>query len=129
MEERMARTQESHHIDSAESTMSDDTNAPLTPIQGSDGRWTGVTPEPYMASGYELLAQKEYEQSLKRSDDLYSHLGPSTEGPNWRALDPVYNTPGSGAVFRTPEEQQQAMEDQYGAFKQHYGYIEDEDML
>lgn len=129
MEERMARAQEGHHVDSAESTMSDDTNAPLTPIQGSDGRWTGVTPEPYMASGYDMLAQKEYEQSAERSKDGYSHFGTANGGPNWRAMDPIYNTPGSGAVFRTPEEQQQVMENQYGAFKQHYGYVEDEEML
>ncbi|KAH8675916.1 hypothetical protein BX600DRAFT_508109 [Xylariales sp. PMI_506] len=95
----------------------DDT--PLTPVQSSDGQWTAISyMEPYMMSGYEEMARREYEESAKRQLDedmggpktpVYSHFGSavSTYRP---ATDPVYDN--NDWVRR-----QQAMENQYGAYQ------------
>ena len=109
LEERMSRTGgDQQGMDS--DTMSDaSTNQPLTPIQGGDGRWnqSHVAAEPYMQSGYETLAQREYEQSV---------------GPKYsQATDPVYNTiedvhryPNVGGDWQQLlEQKKQAMENQY----------------
>ena len=84
LEERASRTQitedQQEHFDGGEDVMSDgeQSNAPMTPIQGGDGRWPGATyvshaTEPYMVSGYESLAQREYELSARRpSKDVSS---------------------------------------------------------
>lgn len=119
LEERMSRIHD-QQMDSAEDTMSDDSMAPLTPIQGGDGRWSGHTQsaEPYMSSGYEMLAAREYEQSTGPSKDIYSHFGTSVGGPKYNsATDPVYK---SGGDWHTQQQQQQAMENQYGAYEQTY---------
>jgi hypothetical protein len=155
LEERASRTQmteyQQEHFD-GEDMMSDGeySNAPVTPIQGGDGRWPGATPlahasEPYMLSGYESLAQREYELSARRpSKDVYSHFGTAVGGASYsRSTDPVYNAHNphvsDGWARRTQEQQQQAMEDQYGAFAQTHQYGsgvmvggyggDDEDML
>ncbi|KAK0100237.1 hypothetical protein ONS95_008201 [Cadophora gregata] len=110
LEERMARSGgDTQSMDSAEDTMSDaSTTAPLTPIQGGDGRWhTADGVEPYMQSGYEALAQL----------GGYKH-----------ATDPVYNNiseihtyPNVGGDWSALlEQRQQAMENQYGAYDQHF---------
>ncbi|KAI5861693.1 hypothetical protein GGS23DRAFT_126519 [Durotheca rogersii] len=90
---------------------------PLTPVQTGDGRWVAMSDvEPYMMSGYEALAQREYEESAKQqyvpiSKDVYNHFGISVAGPTYRpATDPVYDNDWT--------RQQQAMENQYGAFQQ-----------
>ncbi|KAI0970433.1 hypothetical protein F4678DRAFT_139322 [Xylaria arbuscula] len=92
---------------------------PLTPVQTTDGHWMGTAyVEPYMMSGYEMLAQREYEESAKQSlveemagpKEVYSHFGP-TAGEYRLATDPVY-------ANNDWARQQQAMEDQYGAFQQ-----------
>lgn len=145
LEERASRTNGDQSMDS--DTMSDSSNAPLTPIQGGDGRWANnnQSAEPYMMSGYEALAQREYEQSsitAGPSKDIYSHFGAS--GPQYnRSTDPVYNTvqdihtfPNTGVDWS----QKMAMENQYGAFEQQQfqhnsggiainGYGQDEEML
>jgi hypothetical protein len=125
LEERMSRTGGDQGMDT-EDTMSDESSTPMpiTPIQGGDGRWS--SPEPYMASGYEVLAQREYEQS-KPSKDIYSHFGSAVGGPAYNhSTDPVYNTvedihkyPNVGGDWQQlVEQRQQAMENQYGAFEQ-----------
>lgn len=126
LEERMSRTGGDQGMDT-EDAMSDGSSTtpmPMTPIQGGDGRW--VNPEPYMASGYEVLAQREYEQS-KPSKDTYSHFGTAVGGPTYRhSTDPVYNTiedihkfPNVGGNWQQlVEQRQQVMENQYGAFEQ-----------
>jgi hypothetical protein len=128
-----------------EDSMSDGSSTtpmPLTPLQGGDGRWPG-TAEPYMASGYEVLAQREYEQSAATSKDTYSHFGTAVGGYS-RSTDPVYNTvedvhrlPNVGGNWQQlVEQRQQAMENQYGAFEQFHnnggmtaGHGQDEEML
>jgi hypothetical protein len=139
LEERASRTQitedQQEHFDGGEDVMSDgeQSNAPMTPIQGGDGRWPGATyvshtTEPYMVSGYESLAQREYELSARRpSKDVYSHFGTAVGGASYTpSTDPVYNghnpNVNDGWATRTREEQQRAMEDQYGAFAQNHQY-------
>jgi len=130
LEERMSRTS-SEGLE-GEDSMSDgstSTPMPITPIQGGDGRWSGHGHvEPYMQSGYEALAQQEYERSAGRSKDISSHFG-SVGGPSYKAsIDPVYNTvadvhtyPNVGGDWqRLMEHRQQAMENQYGVYLQQY---------
>lgn len=126
-------------------TMSDSSNnGPLTPIQGGDGRWHTQVAEPYMQSGYEALAQREYENSA-RPKDIYSHFGTAVGGPTYKhATDPVYNNNDRYANVGGDwdvllQQRQQAMENQYGAFAQRFhhdagdvmvvGLQEDEEML
>ena len=125
MEERMSRSGADQGMD-AEDTMSDGSSTtpmPMTPIQGGDGRWQGNV-EPYMASGYEILAQREYERSGP-SKDIYSHFGTAVGGPTYNhATDPVYKTvedihkfPNVGGDWEhLLEQRQQAMENQYVIF-------------
>jgi len=129
-------------------TMSDSsTTMPITPIQGGDGRWSGNPQhaEPYMASGYEILAQREYEASAGPSKDVYSHFGTTVGGPTYsHSTDPVYKTvedihkyPNVGGDWESLLHQRQmAMENQYGAFEQQFQHnaggvtvAEDEEML
>lgn len=126
-EERMSRTGGDQAMDS-ESTMSDEsivTPMPMTPIQGGDGRWSSA--EPYIASGYEILAHRDYERSAGPSKDIYSHFGTTIGGPTYTpATDPVYNTAPEIRTYESVggdwsqlmEHRQQAMENQYGAFAQ-----------
>ncbi|KAI6712861.1 hypothetical protein JHW43_004590 [Diplocarpon mali] len=149
LEERMSRAGgDVQGLDGAEDTMSDaSTAAPLTPIQGGDSRWSNADAEPYMQSGYEVLAQREYQKSA-HSKDIYSHpgseIGVFMHKP---ATDPVYNNiqelhtyPKMGSDWETLlEQRQQSMENQYGAYDQYFhhnvggvtvaGYSEDEEML
>ncbi|KAJ2969539.1 hypothetical protein NUW58_g9966 [Xylaria curta] len=93
---------------------------PLTPVQTTDGHWvTTAYVEPYMMSGYEMLARREYEESAKRQlqeetshpKEVYSHFGSAVGGGNYRlATDPAY---ANDWFYR-----QQAMENQYGAYQQ-----------
>jgi hypothetical protein len=138
LEERASRTQmtedRQEHFDGSEDVMGDgeQSNAPITPIQGGDSRWLGATyvshtTEPYMMSGYESLAQREYELSSRRpSKDVYSHFGTAVGGASYTpSTDPVYNGQhlnNDGWARQTQEEQQRAMEDQYGAFAQNHQY-------
>ncbi|KAH8792184.1 hypothetical protein F5882DRAFT_427378 [Hyaloscypha sp. PMI_1271] len=94
-------------------TMSDSsTQGPLTPIQGGDGRWNQMqAAEPYMQTGYEALAAREYENSAAQSKDIYAHFGT-------RSTDPVYKTVED--VHKYPN----AMENQYAVYQG-----EDEEML
>lgn len=136
-----------------ESAMQDDlmsegeqSNAPLTPIQGGDSRWFSP-PEPYMESGYEQLARREYEQAQKEqaamstaspARDAGSLFGTGVGGYT-RASDPVYANMGmnmsnmgalGGGWQPSREEERLAMAQQYGQFSvQRNGMQEDEEML
>lgn len=138
MEERLSRTGGDQAMDS--DGMSDvSTNQPLTPIQGSDGRWGALHAEPYMASGYEALAAREYAHSAALSSspqDTYSHFGSAVGGNKYvQATDPVYANVGGDWEAMVRERQrinQQSMENQYGAYQQqlHGGqHGEDAEML
>jgi len=80
---------------------------------------TDMGDKPYMTSGYEELARREYEASCQQQQnvkDVYSHLG-SAVGGYTHATDPVYNIiPNSGPEWK--QRQRQAMENQYGSFQQ-----------
>ena len=72
--------------------------------------------EPYIDSGYEMLAQREYDQQPKSDNtarSTYSPLGSSVGNYN-RALDPVY----SGKGWWDFDQGEQPMEHQYGMFDQ-----------
>ncbi|KAI1495683.1 hypothetical protein F5X99DRAFT_402709 [Biscogniauxia marginata] len=116
-EQRLAAEEEQRN-----SVMSLD-GTPLTPVQTMEGRWVATSSyvEPYMMSGYEELARREYEETARRQyeeamtrpKDVYSHFGAAVGGPTYRpATDPVYND-NSWA-----RQQQESMENQYGAFQQ-----------
>jgi hypothetical protein len=119
---------------------------PLTPIQAGDGRWI-ATPdraayhymEPYMASGYEEMARREYEDSISRAYTesmapppketnslaaaaLASAGGTPTFNPSH--ADPVYKMTNVGNSVSWGSEA--AMADQYGRLM---AMREDEEML
>jgi hypothetical protein len=113
MEERASRSQ------ADEDVMSDGelSNAPLTPIQGGDGRWNAPQqPEPYMLSGYEALAARDYQLSSQQpSKDIYSHFGTAVGGPSYnKSTDPVYQQyPNVNHEWaHHTQQQQQEMENQ-----------------
>ncbi len=127
LEERASRaqmTEDQQENCGGEDMMNDGehNNPPVSPIQGGDGRWPAAPPlahtsEPYMLSGYESLAQREYELSARRpSKDVFSHFGTVVGGASYsRSTDPVYNghnpNVSDGWARRTQEQQQQAMEE------------------
>jgi hypothetical protein len=127
-EERLSRTGGDQQAMDSESTMSDESIAtpmPMTPIQGRDGRWSAA--EPYMTSGYEILARRDYERPSGPAKDVYSHFGTAVGGPTYhQATDPVYNAAPEihnysnvgGDWGQLIEQRKQAMENQYGAFEQ-----------
>lgn len=87
---------------------------PLTPVQTTDGRWVSTADvEPYMMSGYEMMARREYEESAKRQleEEMMSRMKEAYCGAHYRpATDPVYANDWSS--------RQQDMEDQYGLYQQ-----------
>jgi len=78
--------------------------------------------EPYMASGYDLLAKREYEQSAKEAS--YN-----------QATDPVYNSTGSNGLWQKEAGSISEMENNYGAYAyaREYGFQQplyaDEEMV
>jgi hypothetical protein len=78
--------------------------------------------EPYMTSGYDMLARREYEQSAKE---------PSYN----QATDPVYNSTGSNGLWQKNVGSISDMENNYGAFAyaREYGFQQpmyaDEEMV
>lgn len=78
--------------------------------------------EPYMASGYDMLARREYEQSAKESN--YN-----------QATDPVYNNTTSNGLWQSNAGKISDMENNYGAFAyaREYGFQQpmyaDEEMV
>lgn len=113
-------------------------NAPLTPIQGGDGRWLFSPPEPYMESGYEQLSQREYEASKQQHEatrDAASVFGTGVGGYS-KATDPVYASMGAiGTSWERKsnlEEEAVRMAMRYGEQhmrRMHGQQQEDEEML
>jgi hypothetical protein len=126
---------------------------PLTPIQAGDGRWITLAEstaaaaasyhymEPYMASGYEEMARREYEESVRRAYYAEavappiketSMLAAASAAPfagaggmptfNPSHADPVYKTTNVGVGWVREAE----MADQYGRVM---AMREDEEML
>ncbi len=82
----------------------DGTPVPV-PFQAGDGRWLPQSyMEPYMVSGYEELARRDYPQSS---------LGPRPYRP---ATDPVFKTTNNGGDPHQHHQQAMEMENSYGAF-------------
>lgn len=89
--------------------------AVVTPLQADDGHWllnahATAAPEPYMVSGYEELARREYEESMRRGQEQQQQQKQQQYTP---ATDPVYK-------------RMQAMEDQYGFWASGGACIADE---
>ncbi|KAI1638410.1 hypothetical protein F4809DRAFT_252098 [Biscogniauxia mediterranea] len=125
---------------------------PLTPVQTAEGRWAVVAVssspyygEPYMLSGYEELARRDYDESARRQydeeeaaaaavaahppKDVYSHFGyrPATDpvyGGNAWALHQLQQQQQQQQKQQQQQQQQEAMENQYGAFQQMSGGME-----
>lgn len=79
--------------------------------------------EPYMVSGYEMLAQRDYERSAQQSCAENSHQGcqpnePTTGVPYKIANDPIYQSQGWWEHTN-----QQPMEHQYGVFEYMNQYL------
>jgi hypothetical protein len=113
---------------------------PLTPIQTGDGRWIATQNqhymEPYMASGYEEMARREYEDSVRKAylseatmdsgsaKPAYQPLGTAVGAPDYnRATDPVYNNTNmagssSSGTSGIDWALQAQMENQYGRMMQ-----------
>jgi hypothetical protein len=69
------------------------------------------TAEPYIISGYDMLAKREYEESASAAAN---HLQESTRYN--QATDPVYNKGGNGGLWEKNVGSILDMENQYGAF-------------
>ncbi|MCJ1373470.1 hypothetical protein MMC20_004698 [Loxospora ochrophaea] len=111
-----------------------DPQSSLSPIHENIHR----TAEPYIASGYEQLAQRDYDQQAEElGGETQAHFGSAVDEPYNRALDPVHQSREWWHNFVG----QQSMEHQYGMFdqlnqfrspSQQYGGVqgtEDEEML
>lgn len=121
---------------SDDETMVDGMEEDLRSMHGGDRH-----AEPYMVSGYETLAKRDYElsaglQPLEHGKLIVSPPGSAVGGQYSHSTDPVYNQPDPWKQSLV----HQVMENQYGAFQQqnHYGpskpsheggYAEDEEML
>jgi hypothetical protein len=81
--------------------------------------------EPYILSGYEQLAKREYNDSIAAADAATRSLRESTSGYN-QAIDPVYN----GPLWEKRADGIQDMENRYGNFAamREYGVC-DHDMM
>jgi hypothetical protein len=79
--------------------------------------------EPYMSSGYDMLARREYEESSRKEPPSYN-----------QATDPVYNSTGNnGGLWQKNAGSILDMENQYGAYAyaREYGMpqVYDEEMV
>ncbi|KAF2797806.1 hypothetical protein K505DRAFT_322319 [Melanomma pulvis-pyrius CBS 109.77] len=82
-------------------------------VQATRDLLTSSSAEPYILSGYEMMASREYEASAQAA----SHLKESTKYN--QATDPVYNnTGGNGGLWEKNVGSILDMENQYGAFAQ-----------
>lgn len=94
---------------------------PLTPVQTEHGHWQATSDsEPYMMSGYEALARREYEASAMKAEqdammqpkEVYNHFGSAPVTQQYRtATDPIYN------IHNNDEWIRQRMENNYGAYQ------------
>ncbi|KAF2199145.1 hypothetical protein GQ43DRAFT_376957 [Delitschia confertaspora ATCC 74209] len=98
MEERAQQEEIQRHQQQLEQSMTGPSSSPET---GSA--------EPYVVSGYEMMARREYEESAKAANAL-------RESTNYnQATDPVYNAQGNGLWDKNVGSLLD-MENQYGAF-------------
>lgn len=68
--------------------------------------------EPYMISGYEVLARRDYELSAQKDNATSRRNEPTTGAPYRLASDPIYQSQ-RWWEYANP----QPMEHQYGAFE------------
>ncbi|KAI4949781.1 hypothetical protein J4E86_007735 [Alternaria arbusti] len=78
--------------------------------QQLDQSMAAASAEPYMASGYEMMARREYEESCRGENALKE----STKYN--QATDPVYNNTGSNGLWQKNVGSVADMENTYGAY-------------
>ncbi|KAE8864937.1 hypothetical protein PTNB73_05825 [Pyrenophora teres f. teres] len=73
--------------------------------------------EPYMSSGYEMMARREYEESM-RADTPVEEMNKYNQ-----ATDPVYNNTGNNGLWQKQVGSVSDMENNYGAYayRREYG--------
>ena len=82
--------------------------------------------EPYMSSGYEMMARREYEESM-RADTPVEEMNKYNQ-----ATDPVYNNAGNNGLWQKNVGSVADMENNYGAYAYareyglHVGYGDEE---
>lgn len=78
----------------------------------------GTSPaEPYMASGYELMARRDYEESSRREKERERERNAREANQYNQATDPVYNqTVNNGGLWQKHVGSILDMENNYGAF-------------
>lgn len=109
----VAVTEVTMSLDGTEVATDAGLSASPSSVQSNDGRWVPLTHsymEPYMQSGYEELARREYEANAEK--ERYK-----------ASIDPVYKA----SCGMLDWERQQWMENQYGSFVG--GWRDDEEML
>lgn len=79
--------------------------------QQLDQSMSAQAAEPYMTSGYEMMAQREYEKSAQASENLLKDSNKYNQ-----ATDPVYNSTGSNGLWQKNVGSILDMENNYGAF-------------
>lgn len=67
--------------------------------------------EPYMASGYEMMAAREYEKSVQAAENSWTNASTYNQ-----ATDPVYANTGSNGLWQKNVGSVMDMENNYGAF-------------
>jgi hypothetical protein len=105
-EEAMARLRYERTEEQAQQEDIQEHQAQLEQSMGSTDSTSTQAAEPYMTSGYEMMARREYEQSTKTEEPLKD---PSKYN---QATDPVYN----GGLWEKNVGSTMEMEHQYGAF-------------
>ena len=117
------------HQQQLNQSMDEDTESAA--VQATQDLLSSSSAEPYILSGYEMMANREYEKSAQVAA---SHLRESTKYN--QATDPVYNNTGSnGGLWEKNVGSILDMENQYGAFAQarerdcHPIYMDDDMML
>lgn len=131
LEERMQREDIQDHQQELDQSMDEGTESAA--VQATRDLLTSSpdtrTAEPYIVSGYDMLAKREYEESAQAAAN---HLRESTKYN--QATDPVYNTGGNGGLWEKNVGSILDMENQYGAFAHARDYdvqpvYADEDMI
>lgn len=83
--------------------------------------------EPYVLSGYEALAQREYEASARKSQEQEQQTYRPSNDPVYKGQDfwnaPQQQTTSSSTAASTQQEQNMAMENQYGAHEMRAMYF------
>lgn len=111
-EERIQREEIQKHQQELNQSMDQDAGSPAVHATRDILASSPSTAEPYIVSGYDMLAKREYEESAQTAAN---HLRETTKYN--LATDPVYNhTGGNGGLWEKNVGSILDMENQYGSF-------------